>query len=290
MQSLVNYHKEKYLIYEAKFKNLNADELAECDRLLKSIIDNDYELLTKSWSNRIAKEPTYGEKYFVEFKNPFADTRRFSATSGYEDSAKPVESEKTIKCIGIADKFGRIFLQNLWNTEDPAYIEYKKAERKKTKDGKSYLTKEGWYLTRKDIECYRVKKWYSGKRGESPFYFVDEKKSKGAWGISLADEIRFVKSLSSIPAEVKKISDDIAKKTEEENRIKEKEAERKKFWDARKDYKCMGCANGWKETPPEVLKAYADKDAKWFTVNIGRCYNEYWCDTYKLYYSVDSSD
>ena len=123
-----------------------------------------------------------------------------------------------------------------------------------------YLTKEGWYLTRKDIECYRVKKWYSGKRGESPFYFVDEKKSKGAWGISLADEIRFVKSLSSIPAEVKKISDDIAKKTEEENRIKEKEAERKKFWDTRKDYKCMGCANGWKETPPEVLKAYADKD------------------------------
>ena len=40
----------------------------------------------------------------------------------------------------------------------------------------------------------------------------------------------------------------------------------------------------------EVKKAWNDKNAKWFYVTLGNCYREEWCDTYKLYYSVDSSD
>lgn len=56
-------------------------------------------------------------------------------------------------------------------------------------------------------------------------------------------------------------------------------------------YEDLGCANGWGDDVPELVKQ-ADKDNDCFyeRENLGRCYNKYICHKYKFYYTVDSSD
>ena len=276
-------------ICEAKFKGLNADELKVLDDELKEILKNESHFSKLNQKNNIKVE--YGHKYYVEMNNPFADTRKFSANSESGTQAQQVETDGKIQCIGIGDKFGRIFLQNVWEFDEPAYIEYKKAEKKVMNNGYVLYTKEGWYITRKKLNAYKVKKWFSGKRGESPFYFTEKNISNGIWGVNITDCIRCIFDLSDYPEKIDKIFDKIKKDKESEEKRKEAEANNKKFWDERKDYKNYGLANTWGEnTPEEVKKAWNDKNAKWFYVTLGNCYREEWCDTYKLYYSVDSSD
>ena len=56
-------------------------------------------------------------------------------------------------------------------------------------------------------------------------------------------------------------------------------------------YECLGCANGWGEDVPELVKiAEKDSDCFYECENLGRCYNKYICHKYKFYYTVDSSD
>ena len=276
-------------ICEAKFKGLNADELKVLDDELKEILKNESHFSKLNQKNNIKVE--YGHKYYVEMNNPFADTRKFSANPESGTQAQQVETDGKIQCIGIGDKFGRIFLQNVWEFDEPAYIEYKKAEKKVMNNGYVLYTKEGWYITRKKLNAYKVKKWFSGKRGESPFYFTEKNISNGIWGVNITDCIRCIFDLSDYPEKIDKIFDKIKKDKESEEKRKEAEANNKKFWDERKDYKNYGLANTWGEnTPEEVKKAWNDKNAKWFYVTLGNCYREEWCDTYKLYYSVDSSD
>ena len=103
--------------------------------------------------------------------------------------------QQYIKCIGIGDKFGRIFLQNVWDNKNPAYIEYRKSKTCKTKEGKTFNTKDGWFITRKDIEAYKVREWNS-KNEEKTIYIPEKIKRKGVYGIII--EINVVKNISKI--------------------------------------------------------------------------------------------
>lgn len=56
-------------------------------------------------------------------------------------------------------------------------------------------------------------------------------------------------------------------------------------------YEYLGCANGWGNDVPELVKiADADDDCFFTYRTTGRCQTEYICHKYKFYYSVDSSD
>lgn len=50
-----------------------------------------------------------------------------------------------------------------------------------------------------------------------------------------------------------------------------------------------GYANGWAETPEQVEKCYK-AGHKLLVKNIGRCLNQYTCETCGYYYKVDSGD
>lgn len=56
-------------------------------------------------------------------------------------------------------------------------------------------------------------------------------------------------------------------------------------------YECVGCANGWGDDSPEIVKT-ADNDAECYyeIYNIGHSLTKYVCHKYKFYYTVDSSD
>ena len=56
-------------------------------------------------------------------------------------------------------------------------------------------------------------------------------------------------------------------------------------------YTFAGCANGWGDDTPEIVKiADADEDCFYESYSIGRCQTKYVCHKYKFYYTVDSSD
>lgn len=56
-------------------------------------------------------------------------------------------------------------------------------------------------------------------------------------------------------------------------------------------YECVGCANGWGDDYPEIVKiANADTECYYERYNIGHCLTKYVCHKYKFYYTVDSSD
>lgn len=56
-------------------------------------------------------------------------------------------------------------------------------------------------------------------------------------------------------------------------------------------YEFAGCANGWGDNMPELVKiADNDKDCFYESIEIGRCQTKYVCHKYKFYYTVDSSD
>lgn len=279
MKSLLTY------INETKFMNLNDDELKVCDDMLQSIIDTDYDILSKmDYNDRVSTtSPVYGNKYFIEFKNPFSDKNKFSSSS--EDNIAP-EKEEIIQCIGIADKFGRIFLQNVWN-KAYAYIEYQKSKKITKKDGSSFFTESGWYLTRKNANYYKVR---GLKEYRKPvFYAPDENISKDVYNVLI--DHKYIIDLNNINNIVKKTIDRINKEAEVKKKEDLAREERRKFEEELKKYKFIGCANSWTEnTPEEFTKAKDDPDADWFVVNMGRCYNGYYSRKYKIYYTVDSSD
>ena len=53
--------------------------------------------------------------------------------------------------------------------------------------------------------------------------------------------------------------------------------------------KNLGYANGWAETPEEVVRCQELKHPRW-SRNLGRCDNEYGCDVCDFKYQIDSSD
>lgn len=53
--------------------------------------------------------------------------------------------------------------------------------------------------------------------------------------------------------------------------------------------KNLGWANGWRETPPEVIEA-EKKGYKVTSVSCGHCVTEYVCEEGGWFYKVDSSD
>lgn len=192
MLSLVNYCEERYNTFDVKFKDLNDKELEDCKRILEYILDeSNYKSIIVDYAKDIYIN--YGDIYYIEFKNPFADNCKFSASSTEQISLD--NEQQYIKCIGIGDKFGRIFLQNVWDNKNPAYIEYRKSKTCKTKEGKTFNTKDGWFITRKDIEAYKVREWNS-KNEEKTIYIPEKIKRKGVYGIII--EINVVKNISKI--------------------------------------------------------------------------------------------
>lgn len=56
-------------------------------------------------------------------------------------------------------------------------------------------------------------------------------------------------------------------------------------------YEFVGCANGWGDDIPELVKiADNDKDCFYESIEIDRCLTKYVCHKYKFYYTADSSD
>ena len=279
MKDLVTY------IKESKFMNLNDDELKVCDDILNSILSDDYDTLSKmDYTDKVTTiHPEYGNKYFIEFKNPFADSNKFSSSN--EKTIAP-EKEEVIQCVGIADKFERIFLQNVWDKAE-AYIKYKKSEVIKKKDGSSFTTKPGWYLVRKNANYYKVKGLKEYKK--PVFYYPEETITVDVYNVFV--EINYIIDLNNINSIIKKTLDKIEKEAERKRKEDFEREERRKFEEELKTYKCCGCANSWGDKiPDEVKKAEDDPNADWFTVNLGRCYNGYYSRKYKIYYTVDSSD
>ena len=177
MLSLVNYCEEKYSKFDIRFKDLNNKELEDCKRLLEYVWDeSNYKSILVDCNKDT--NINYGDIYYIEFKNPFADNCKFSMSPTEQISLN--NEQQYIKCIGIGDKFGRIFLQNVWDNKNPAYIEYRKSKTCKTKEGKTFNTKDGWFITRKDIEAYKVREWNS-KNEEKTIYIPEKIKRKGVF-------------------------------------------------------------------------------------------------------------
>ena len=110
MLSLVNYCEERYSKFDIRFKDLNNKELEDCKRLLEYVLDeSNYKSILVDCNKDT--NINYGDIYYIEFKNPFADNCKFSMSPIEQISL--IYEQQYIKCIGIGDKFGRIFLQNV---------------------------------------------------------------------------------------------------------------------------------------------------------------------------------
>ena len=302
MKSLSQY------ILEAKFMGFNADELKELEALKNDILEKNKDYLHSFYADSkrnlvfSGNTPIYGNKYLVCFKsNPLSNERKFSATPGKDDEygeGTKLEKDEGLWLLGIADKFGRIFLYGKWDPSNPPFIQYKSAETKTGKNGKKYKVPAGWKFTKKDQEYYKVRYWTDadevGARYAVHSWTADDKITKGIYDYDLTrynDHLKMVFDLNDIPKKVQEILDEIERKAKEKAEFEEREAKRKAWQEELKnEWKCLGCANGWKEVPEIVKKAESDPDAKWWSQSEGRCYNVYYCDKYKIYYSVDSSD
>lgn len=281
----------EFITESVKFSNFTPEELEAMKQELITLQDQYKKVLSKSWENKVQKSGfEMGKKYFLYFDNPFADSYKVSKTP---DTTTKLDNEvDKVFAIGVADKFGRLFIQNLWEGNDSVFIQYKKAEKKTTKDGKSYMTKEGWYITRKELTAYKVHTWYSGKRGESAFHFPSDKATKGMWDIPVDHVYCVIDIADAMPKMIEKVTNEIEEKAKLKAKAEAKEAENKAFWDKVNKYENIGIANAWEETPEILKKANDDKDAEWTSVSLNRfgTYNMYICHTYKFYYTVDSSD
>ena len=174
MQKLVDYYSERHKVYESHFRYLNENEKVEIEEQLNSISD-------MACLEDMVGEPEYNAQYYIEFKNPFCNRNKFSKIT---NDILQLESEETIKCIGIADKLGKIYLHGVWEDSEPAYIEYKQANEKTNKYGKMYSVTEGWCLTRQCVEGYKVKKIYKNKK---PCYITETKMFHGVNGVAISD-------------------------------------------------------------------------------------------------------
>lgn len=298
-------------IFEAKFSNFNdlelaafkdeLDNLKENNEFLKKIIasrkglrinmgDRWYKAHVVPKSDKIE----YGNKYLLIFQNPFTNGEQLSCKYDDEiDNHEPCETdeEKVIYCIGIADKFNKLHLVNQW--EKDCTVQYKEKGLYIKKERESFYSEPGWYLYRKGYASYYVHQDLHRSEVNDGWYVFSEKQNNTF--VRLQDCV--ILNISLLPAQFEKIQKDIEAKAkidaerakQEEERLKKQE-EAEKWWKEREDYQHLGCANGWTETPEIVKKAQEDPEAKWYSATIGRCYTQYFCDKYKITYTVDSSD
>lgn len=298
-------------IFEAKFSNFNdlelaafkdeLDHLKENNEFLKKIIasrkglrinmgDRWYKAHVVPKSDKIE----YGNKYLLIFQNPFTNGEQLTCKYDDEiDNHEPCETdeEKVIYCIGIADKFNKLHLVNQW--EKDCTVQYKEKGLYIKKERESFYSEPGWYLYRKGYASYYVHQDLHRSEVNDGWYVFSEKQNNTF--VRLQDCV--ILNISLLPAQFEKIQKDIEAKAkidaerakQEEERLKKQE-EAEKWWKEREDYQHLGCANGWTETPEIVKKAQEDPEASWYSATIGRCYTQYFCDKYKITYTVDSSD
>lgn len=300
------------LLFEAKFSNFNdlelkafkdeLDTLKENTEFLKKIVQSRKGIrinMSDKWFNSRAVHKSdkieYGNKYLIVFRNPFNNgeqlTNKYSNDIDGENPPCEPNEDKYIICIGIADKFGKLHLVNQW--EKDCSIQYKK-DKMFMRDGEDiFVSQPGWYLYRKGYSCYYVHQdLHRSEVNDS--WFVFPKKQNNTF-VRLEECV--ILDISLLPKEFEKIQQEIDKKSkanaelqkQEEERLK-KEEEAKAWWKARDGYKHLGCANGWDKTPTEIEKANKDPEAKWYSASIGKGYTQYFCDKYKITYTVDSSD
>jgi hypothetical protein len=213
MKTLLEY------INEAKYVGLSDEELKELEHLKQDTIDNpDFQKtldeLIKS-SNNIksswTKKFEYGNKYIVHFKtNPLSDTKHFDKTPS--DSSKlssdktPLEDPEGFWMIGIADKFGKLYLYGRWDSNDPATLKYNDSDKTITNPntGKQWKEKAGWMFSLNNIKHYPVRFWKDReKRGGDAFWFTDDKPSNRIWNYKCDDCIDLIYDLNNIPTDVK---------------------------------------------------------------------------------------
>lgn len=298
-------------IFEAKFSNFNdlelaafkdeLDHLKENNEFLKQIVasrkglrinmgDRWYKAHVVPKSDKIE----YGNKYLLIFQNPFTNGEQLTCKYDDEiDNHEPCETdeEKVIYCIGIADKFNKLHLVNQW--EKDCTVQYKEKGLYIKKERESFYSEPGWYLYRKGYASYYVHQDLHRSEVNDGWYVFSEKQNNTF--VRLQDCV--ILNISLLPAQFEKIQKDIETKAkidaerakQEEERLKKQE-EAEKWWKEREDYQHLGCANGWTETPEIVKKAQEDPEAEWYSATIGRCYTQYFCDKYKITYTVDSSD
>lgn len=318
MRSFSNYIAECHspksmmdMVFEAKFSNFNsielkafADELEELKKqlpLLNELIERKTPMrvnMGNAWFKThfvgYNDELIYGNKYILIFDNPFTNGSQLTLNPKEEEYSKYTpctkDEDDKVYCIAIADKFGKLHLVNQWGNEctvqkrDKLYI--------KTK-GDSFYSEKGWYLYRKGFASYYVNQ----KRNRSEVNDFDSVFGEKQPNTFVRLENCYIFDMSILPKQFEKIQKEIEEEAkrraeyqkQEEERLRREEA-RKKWWKDREDYTHLGCANGWSETPEEIKKASKDPEAKWYEVRIGRCYNQYFCDKYKITYTVDSSD
>lgn len=298
-------------IFEAKFSNFNdlelaafkdeLDHLKENNEFLKQIVasrkglrinmgDRWYKAHVVPKSDKIE----YGNKYLLIFQNPFTNGEQLTCKYDDEiDNHEPCETdeEKVIYCIGIADKFNKLHLVNQW--EKDCTVQYKEKGLYIKKERESFYSEPGWYLYRKGYASYYVHQDLHRSEVNDGWYVFSEKQNNTF--VRLQDCV--ILNISLLPAQFEKIQKDIEAKAkidaerakQEAERLKKQE-EAEKWWKEREDYQHLGCANGWTETPEIVKKAQEDPEAEWYSATIGRCYTQYFCDKYKITYTVDSSD
>lgn len=303
----------EYILLEAKFMGFSKQELEELNAIKTEVIDknkkylDDFSYDKKRNLVKSGGKPIYGNKYLIYFEsNPLANDHKFSKTSEKETGIKatPLERDEDFYMLGIADKFGRIFLYGRWDEDpNPPFIQYKESEVKTSKAGKKYRVPSGWKLTKKDQEYYKVEYWNDveteGLRYATHAWNPTNYKQRGIYDYDLNKHIKMIFDLNDIPAKVQEILDAIEQRAKEEAIRKEEEKKReeqrkknKEFWDEVNTYKNLGMANCWtNDNYPKILSEIdKDPEAEWIEVTLGRCYHKYICKKYKVYYTCDSSD
>lgn len=294
----------EYILLEAKFMGFSKKELEELTILKNEVLDKNKKYLSDFKFDRKRNliytndKPIYGNKYLIYFEsNPLANDHKFSKTSEKETGIKttPLERDEDFYMLGIADKFGRIFLYGRWDEDpNPPFIQYKESEVKTSKAGKKYHVPAGWRLTKKDQEYYTVKYWNDveteGLRYATHAWNPTNYKQHGIYDYDLSKHIKMIFDLNDIPTKVQEILDEIERKAKELEKREEERRKNKEFWDEVNTYTDLGMANCWSSYPEILTKIANDPEAKWIEVTLGRCYHQYICKKYKVYYTCDSSD
>jgi hypothetical protein len=300
MIQLVDYFKERYRIYEAKFSGMNADEQQALDddlKLIKSILQRKDTLRYNSDFLDISKKNVldgsklnddleYGDVVYIRYIAPFNKKDKWTTKENdFGDASygksKYSEHPNEYEVLGIVDKFKRIHLQN--ESKGKIYIQWKQV------NAGSYK-KWSWTWTDPDKKVYKIRKSWKNHNGFE--YCRTAQLTDGVYnlpmegGVTATGSILDIFKVNAIKDKVQKDLDKLeAKKVKE---IKDKE-EAKKFWKERENYECMGIANGWDKIPDKVQKAF-DNDPDIWSVEKGKCFRHYYSDMYKIWWAEDSSD
>lgn len=297
-------------VFEAKYSNFTNAELDAFKDELEYLKTN-HEFLNKIINGRtvFCNDPwykthvvpkydniEYGHRYLLVFENPFTNSAQL--TCEYDENVnmedhKPCETneDKIIYCIAIADKFNKLHIVNQWGNDCTVQYREKGLYLKTDKD--KFYSEPGWYLYRKGYASYYVnQKIHPSNRNN--WWIVYPEKQQNTF-VRLQHCV--ILDISKLPERFEKIQKDIeeaakireieAKKSEEK---KKREEELEQWWKEREDYEDLGYANGWDDTPEIIKTANKDPEAKWYGVTIGRSLTQYFCDKYKITYTVDSSD